>query len=487
MTHRSAWFAVLLVVIAVRLASLAAYPLHDTTEARYAEIGRVMATTNEWVVPQLSPGVAFSAKPPLSIWATAASIRMLGPTEFAARLPVFLFSLFSAFVAIRFCARSYPGQAAWSAGVVFLASGIGFIGAGAVMTDAALTFAVTVSVLAFARHLLHPGPASAAGFFLGLALGLLAKGPVAVVLVAIPVALWTIWSRDLEWLWQSLPWVRGLALTLALAGPWYAAAEVRSPGFLEYFLIGEHVHRFIDSGWTGDLYGSAHDRPRGTIWLFAFAGLLPWSILGLYAVLRAGKRSLALAFSNDLNRFLILAALAPLFLFTLAGNILPAYVMPSLAPASVLMTFWLQRQPAGLAAIGLFVPALIAALIVSGTVSAFDHKSQKSTLAQLARTHAGNPVYYFAEMPLSASFYSEGRTLLLKDSQAVDSVLRSGSSGSLVVGPRHLTALGEDSFHCLNEPWPSGEFLVFAIEGCSGEREDHDGTADQATAQRAAP
>ena len=54
---------------------------------------------------------------------------------------------------------------------------------------------------------------------------------------------------------------------------------MRNPGFLDYFIVGEHIQRFLVPGWTGDLYGRAHDVPRGGIWLFFLLGALPWGLL----------------------------------------------------------------------------------------------------------------------------------------------------------------------------------------------------------------
>ena len=44
-----------------------------------------------------------------------------------------------------------------------------------------------------------------------------------------------------------------LMLMLALSVPWYVVAERHTPGFLNYFLLGEHWHRFVTPGWGGDL------------------------------------------------------------------------------------------------------------------------------------------------------------------------------------------------------------------------------------------
>jgi 4-amino-4-deoxy-L-arabinose transferase-like glycosyltransferase len=83
--------------------------------------------------------------------------------------------------------------------------------------------------------------------FKGLAVGLLAKGPVAVVLCAIPLFLWLAMSGNRGAL-KRLPWGAGLALATLIAAPWYIAAEIATPGFLHYFIIGEHFYRFVISG-----------------------------------------------------------------------------------------------------------------------------------------------------------------------------------------------------------------------------------------------
>ena len=61
--------------------------------------------------------------------------------------------------------------------------------------------------------------------------------------------------------------------------PWYLLAERKTPGFLDYFLVGEHWRRFTVPGWDGDRYGNAHLEPRGMIWAFLLQACLPWSLL----------------------------------------------------------------------------------------------------------------------------------------------------------------------------------------------------------------
>ena len=284
------WLALLVVVVAgVRLATLPAYPLMDPTEARYAEIARKMLETGDWVMPQFDYGVPFWGKPPLSTWLSAAAMAAFGISEFAARLPSFLMLVgCGALVAWLAALRGGRDQTLWTL-APFAATALVFIAAGAVMTDPALALGTTLSMAGFWIAVNAPAPAQRAGasmFFVGLAVGLLAKGPVAAVLAFVPIGAWTLWTRRWGAVWRALPWIAGAGATAILVVPWYSVAEHASPGFLDYFLVGEHWKRFVESGWKGDLYGAAHARPRGMIWLFWIAAALPcrcWRWVGCRA------------------------------------------------------------------------------------------------------------------------------------------------------------------------------------------------------------
>ena len=77
-------------LIVARLIGMGLLPLMDTTEARYAEIFRKMLEFGDWVTPWYDNGLPFWGEPPLSFWHTAASFKLFGVNEFAARLPNFL-------------------------------------------------------------------------------------------------------------------------------------------------------------------------------------------------------------------------------------------------------------------------------------------------------------------------------------------------------------------------------------------------------------
>ena len=114
------------------------------------------------------------------------------------------------------------------------------------------------------------------------------QGPLALVLVAAAVLPWSLLPAGRAQA-CALPWIGGTILMLALALPWYVMAEIRTPGFLQYFIVGEHFLRFVDPGWQGDLYGTAHKRPYGGIWLDWLLATMPWGLAGLWLFLRPGQ------------------------------------------------------------------------------------------------------------------------------------------------------------------------------------------------------
>ncbi len=458
--------ALIVVVVAVRVATLGAYTLMDSTEARYAEIARKMAETGDWITPQIDYGVPFWGKPPLSTWLAAGSIALLGANEFAARFPSLLL-LLGAGALVWQLARLRGGRdhAIWAT-VFFSTSVLAFVSDGSVMTDPALALGTTLSMAGF--WLATEGPeqvrrAGGVAFFAGLAVGLLAKGPVAVVLTFLPVAGWVLWTRRWRAAVQRLPWIRGMLFVALAVVPWYAIAEVRTPGFLEYFLVGEHWRRFVDSGWKGDLYGSAHAHTRGMIWLYAVAAMLPWSLPAIGWLGRAiATRSLHASrlAADPWRAYLVIWAVAPMLFFTLSGNILWTYVLPGIPAFALLVAeFWRpdadrrdvtdrRRIRHGVRRV-LIIGALVPAIFAAGTILLHEvletERSQEELVEEyeLRRDSADAHLVYFPERPPSAEFYTRGKAVLVTDVGAMRPYFDDATADFFAVRERDLGMLPE--------------------------------------------
>lgn len=407
----------------VRFVLLFTLPISDPTEARYAEIARKMLASGDWITQQFDAGVPFWGKPPLSTWLSAASMGLFGVNEFGARFPSWLISLTIIGLTFDLGRRRDRLMNAALAAAILSSTALFFVSAGAVMTDEALALGTTLAMWSFWRSVAAEGEtARATGFtfFVGIAVGMLAKGPVALVLVLLPVGAWTLARGRLGETWRRLPWVSGTLLAILIAVPWYVVAEQRTPGFLEYFLVGEHWYRFTEPAWKGDLYGSAHLRPLGFIWILALAGAFPWWLIatafGGAAIARRAGRAPA---RDDWMIYLACWMFAPLAFFSFAHNILWTYALPGLPAFALIVanvigpraTRW-RYALAGAASLAPAAAALAVALVLPRYLPDWSHKALVDTYLRL-RTGPAERLVYLSPMPRSAEFYSRGEALAI--------------------------------------------------------------------------
>ncbi|HID50060.1 MAG TPA: phospholipid carrier-dependent glycosyltransferase, partial [Chromatiales bacterium] len=148
-----------------------------------------MVETGNWLTPQFDYGVPFWGKPPLSTWLRAISFELFGINEFAARLPSWLIALGIAFLTFRLGRREKGEEVAWIATTLLTTTVLFYLLAGAVLMDPLLTLGTTLSMLAFWRAMRGDGRRWGYLVFVGLAIGLLAKGPVTIVLTGLPLFL----------------------------------------------------------------------------------------------------------------------------------------------------------------------------------------------------------------------------------------------------------------------------------------------------------
>jgi 4-amino-4-deoxy-L-arabinose transferase-like glycosyltransferase len=447
--NRALWIAVA-IAVAARVLLLMVFPLLDPSESRYAEIARQMLATGDWVTPWLAPGQPFWGKPPLSFWATAASLKLFGVGEAAARLPHFVGGCLIAWLVWDWQAQRSKHEAACA--VALLAGSVlFFLLSGTVMTD--LSLAVGLMLVMRGFWLAVNGPPERRWrerllMFLGMAIGLLAKGPIALMAIA-PIAIWAHATGRARQVLREVRWLPGLLLVTALVVPWYAWAEARTPGFLEYFIVGEHWQRFVDTDWRGDMYGHAHAFPRGTIWLFALLAAFPWSLLLPVAAWQRRRTGSSIAAEDRLlSRYLLLWALTPCAVFTLSGNILWTYVLPALPAASMLGAIWLNSWPNResanrLLAAGVSVTALGSVALVSAYhLSGWDERrSTKSIIAEYAAQRSdGAGLVFFRDLPHSGAFYSGGAAEVAPEPRDLEARLEAGPA-FVIVRSRHRLRL----------------------------------------------
>ncbi|MRI32108.1 hypothetical protein EOPP23_03750 [Endozoicomonas sp. OPT23] len=420
---------VISISVLIRLLSLGLYPLMDTTEARYGEMARLMVETNNWVTPYFDYGVPFLGKPPMFIWLSAISFKLFGINEFAARFPSLICALLNLFVLWKLASFAMDRTRASITVMVLITSAAFLVLAGAVLADPVMTLSISLILSAFWIGWHSTDPMQARRwqylFYVGCGIALLAKGLAAIVLAGGPIFFWCLFRKQLLSFWHRFPWIKGTLLTLAIALPWYLAAEAENPGLIEYMFIGEHFSRYLDSGWQGDEYGNAHVHPLGSIWGYLLLGGTPWSLVIIGLVIYQVKRGLFKHQQQDLtdwHYFLFCWLLFLPIFFTFTNNLIWTYMLP-VTPALALLIAALWPMNNDQPNKGLFwFSAVTPVLMIITVVLMMNDGGQKSqkyifdALNNKVPNQSGN-IIYFMDRPFSARFYSNG-TALLADNQS---------------------------------------------------------------------
>ena len=410
------------IYVVVRLLAMIYFPLQDTTEARYGEMARIMAETGDWITPYFDYNIPFWGKPPLVFWLQALSINIFGVNDFAPRLPSLLLTLATAGLIYHFVRTLKDEESAIWAITIYMTTLLVFILSGVVILDPVFTFATTLAYISFVMVLKKQGKKWGYLFFVAIALGLLSKGPLVLVLVAGTIGLWLLFSLKRWRVFKMYPWLSGGLLLLIITLPWYILAELKTPGFLDYFIIGEHFKRFVDPGWTGDLYGVAHKRAHGMIWVDWLIVSLPWGVIAIFLSLKTlfNVRSLQPVktyLQNEEYSFYLLWALFPMIFFSLSGNVLATYVLPGLPALAILLAIHFKEKPffksekAQSWAINalLIIPTLIIIILVYTGFNRQIIRTEKFLInehTQIAKD--GELLFYLRREPFSARYYDQG-------------------------------------------------------------------------------
>lgn len=336
------WLLLLVVVAAALLFSRLTYPLIEPDEARHAEIAREMLQSGDWIVPRINH-VPYFDKPPLLHWLCAASYSLFGVRDWAARL-VPAAAAFLTVMATFLLGRRLLGTGAAFWGALMLVLSIEFLFCGRfLIMDSLLTLCVVAALLA-AYEAGHRERFDWRWWIFSAAccgLGILTKGPIALVLVAPPVAA-SSWLSRCAGRPRFKHWLAYGCVANAIAGWWFAAMLIREPGFAEYFFYRHHLHRFVE--------GLSHTEP---FWFFLpvlFVGLMPWSLLlfPLARFLGSSAPDLRVHRPPVLGFLLLWASWCVLF-FSLSADKLPHYILPALPAVMLLLGYFLNqvlREPA---------------------------------------------------------------------------------------------------------------------------------------------
>jgi 4-amino-4-deoxy-L-arabinose transferase-like glycosyltransferase len=329
-TGRSSLLVSLFLALLLCCAAIGSHSLWSPDEPTGAGVGRAMRDSGDWIVPRLN-GEPFLEKPPLYWWTLAASLRLLGISDAAARAPSALFGVLTLMVAWA-AGRRLGGPRQGLLAVVVLGTTMLFVqNATRVTVDPALMFFVALAHLGF---LLLAGPRSPgearwarllarAIVVLALSLAFLCKGIVALGLGAGPPVLYLLATRRARFVRELLLLAAlGIPVFALLVTPWAVALQ-RAAGWagLRECLVNNTVSRFVRTDLSSR-YG--HTEP---FWF--------------YLVIRRGTPE------SEGHRLLLATAGIGLLMLSIPSSKREVYLLPLLPAFAVCVAGWLDQVNPG--------------------------------------------------------------------------------------------------------------------------------------------
>jgi 4-amino-4-deoxy-L-arabinose transferase-like glycosyltransferase len=324
---------------------LGQFGLIGADEPRYAQVAREMLERHDWITPVLG-GQPWLEKPPLYYWQAMLAYSLFGVSDWAARIP----SAFDATLMILAVYLSFrrfrPGGELDAA--LITASCAGVIGyAHAASMDMALAASFAIAMLNWWAWRETRKRGYLVLFYLFMALGMLAKGPVAPLLAIVIIAVYTVVAKDVHNAARTL-WVPGIFLFCAIVLPWYVLVQMRNPLFFRTFILEHNFGRF-----SQDLFH--HREPFWYYLPVTGLALVPWIVFvsaalvrtsrGWWAEFRARKTT---AVASDLDlRFSLFAGcwlIVPILFFSISQSKLPGYILPAVPAGAVLLAGYLRQR-----------------------------------------------------------------------------------------------------------------------------------------------
>ena len=424
--------------------------LYGTTEGRYAECAREMIETGQWLMPQLAYQPHWT-KPPLTYWAIAGGVELLGRNAWGVRLYAALAFILSVQVLRQLGTVMWDRQCGYVAGLIYATSALSTLAANTVNADTLLSLWEMLAVLSYWRARLDRSSkqklwAMALWFFSGLAF--LTKGPPALLplLVILTFHLY-LWRTDQQR--PKLAAVWGIPIMLVVGLWWYALEALQHPYLLSYLVTDELIGRIFTGEF--DRYGEWY-HPLTMYLPFLLFGIGLWliywpKIIARYKQIFIWSRLKAILRTNDRLAFLLIWLGLPLIILSLASSRGYLYILPFFPPVVLATARGLVRlyQRKDLHRICLITAIVSACLLVLGK-GIWAHIPLKRDMERLYQVclaqRRGNTGYfvYGNKKLYGLQFYFDGQLMRIpKDTGRVDNPALKNIIAQILDQPRYDT------------------------------------------------
>jgi len=351
--------------------NLSQWDLWSPDEPRYAQVAREMVSGGDWILMHFN-GQMYADKPPLFFWLIAFSSFLWGGfNSFAVRFPSAFFGTLAVLLTFLIGKKLYSSRMGFISGLILATSHEFAYLSTRANIDATLTFFTTLSLLCFLEWYRgnppHPCPLPQGeredvggcplpkgekengadspflqekqegkkslviyGFYIGMALATLSKGPVGFILPLLVGFAFLVIQKDWNGI-RRMKLLQGMILFVIIVLAWYVPALLK--GGKEYFdetIMLHTVDRFAK--------GSSHIRPF-YYYLYNFPGdFLPW-ILFLPAAIVYGFSGRRAGIKREFLFLFVWFAVIFIF-FSFSKGKRGLYLLPLFPAVSLMVGKW---------------------------------------------------------------------------------------------------------------------------------------------------
>src|SRR5438046_5686956 len=327
-------------------------PLIDRDEPRFAEASREMIERRDYVVPYFNNQLRLD-KPPFAYWGQVASYKLFGGNDFTARFPAAIAAALVALSIFAWGTRIGGNRVGWWAAIIFTFSLQTFLHAKAAVADMWLVLFVTLAHWGgyeLLRDRLSPANQTSNikhqtsywwwMFYVSLAFGFLAKGPIGWIPLA-TVAATKFFPLDGR-LASRFKFARGVLFMLAIVALWGVPALIRTHG--QFFVVGIGRHVVGRSFATMEGHGANSFAMYLLLLPFyfvtVFASFFPWSIKLPWLAKQLWQRR------DKIDNYLLTGAASIFSIFMLVNRKLPPYTLPAFPLLALLLARKLAAEKA---------------------------------------------------------------------------------------------------------------------------------------------
>jgi len=310
---------------------LGSVALFDLDEGAFSEATREMLASGNYLTTYLNGELRFD-KPILIYWFQALSVKMFGIGEFAFRFPSALAATLWVMVLYLFGSRFYERSVAVMAAFMMATALQVTIIAKAAIADALLNLFIALAMFGIYLYYSQRKKSYLYAVFFFIALGVLTKGPVAILVPVAASFIFLAMQKELKFWLKTVFDPLGIVLFLAVAGPWYV---------LEYMDQGEKFINGFFFKHNVDRFNTSLEGHGGSLLYYIpvlLVGMLPYTSLLLRSL-----RDIRSWFKSDLHRFLAIWFLFVFLFFSFSGTKLPHYVIYGYTPLFIIMAIHIDK------------------------------------------------------------------------------------------------------------------------------------------------